>query len=425
AAHWAYKLQELDRSRGLRGDDEPAEGGAGKMEGPGATTERGSEENGAVGADAKGTKPLVSDSERLTREHVRRWLGRLEDLEARSNDSVEFQKQVQIDAYPGEIFVFSPKGDIYQLPRGATPVDFAYAVHSHIGNTCVIANVNHRMHSLNEPLESGQTVEIIHNDQAEPSPMWLNSVKTSKARSAIRAYHRDLEYTRAIDFGERLLRRALKKYAMEFDGVPLESLESLAHGYQCDTPAELLASLGRGNYAPSQIAARLIEIERGQPIDDLTPVEDVAPVQIHAPDEKSLHLGACCRPVPGDPIKGYLTLGEGMIVHRAECPSGLRLQRKGRVEIDVAWADAVRGGFSSMVEVRMVDEPGSLVAVASVLSELRINIQDIRMEKLDEDNMLMRFELSVRGVAQLDVVIQRLQRLPTVWQAERVQAHRK
>ena len=358
----------------------------------------------------KGGEAALGD--RAAHDRARGWLSELIELEGEASDTVEFVENVKFDLYPGELYVCTPKGHIIQLPREATPVDFAYAVHSAIGDTCVAARVDRRLVSLSSPLESGQTVEIICGQKADPSPMWLNSVVTGKARSAIRQHLRSLDRSKAAEFGERLLRRALSRYDRALDDVPERALQSLLAEYRFADFGELCVDMGLGLRLPSRMAERLIEKELGD--EPTGPLGEVAPVLIASDSDSTLHLARCCRPIPGDEVRGFFDAGRGVAVHRSACRNVRRFRRNPREEVTVDWAPETAGGFEVVILVQLANQPGALARVTTTMSLLEVNIENMEFQRRAEDDIPIRFVLSVEGRVQLARIVRRLRNLTVV-----------
>ena len=348
------------------------------------------------------------------------WLTRLIDLQQTSTDSVDFVENVKIDLFPGEIYVITPKGKIIQLPRDATPVDFAYAVHSQIGNTCVAAKVDRRLVSLSTPLENGQTVEIITGPNEEPSPMWLNSVVTAKARTAIRHHLRDLDKTKAADFGERLVRRALGRYEQSLDGISEKAKQGLLAEFHFGSTAELYESVGLGVHLPSQIATRLIaKHQGGGPGEPQLPVRETAPVMIDSKKNPALYMSQCCHPIPGDNVQGFFTAGKGVAVHRAGCRNVRRFRRRPKEWVAVDWAPEVQGSFEVVVIVHLANQPGALARVTSTMSLMNVNIENMDFNNRGGDDINIRFVLAVEDRVQLARIVRRLRNLTVVRSVKR------
>ncbi len=343
-----------------------------------------------------------------------RWLDGLVDLQQKSSDPLDFVENVKIDLCPGEIYVFTPKGRIVQLPRGSTAVDFAYAVHSDIGNTCVSAKIDHRLASVSDPLESGQTVEIITGKAEAPSPMWLNSVVTAKARSSIRQHLRALDRQQAIGFGERLLRRALGRYDMSLESIPNDCVTEVLADMRLDTLEDLYTDLGLGLHLPSGIAERLIKKHEGEDSARAREMRDSAPVQISSPDHSTLHLSKCCRPIPGDSIKGFFSAGSGVAVHRNGCRNVNRFRRRPREQVAVEWSPDVEGDYEVVLMVHLANQPGALARVTSTVSVMNVNIENMDFNNTGDDNITIRFVLAVRDRQQLARIVRRLRNLTMV-----------
>lgn len=348
------------------------------------------------------------------------WLATFVDLQHGAPDSVEFVESVKIDLFPGEIYVFTPKGSIIQLPSNATPVDFAYAVHSEIGNKCVSALVDKRLVSLSTPLKSGETVEIIAGPAIAVSPMWLNSVVTAKARTAIRHHLRALDRSEAIQFGERLLRRALLRHDISLETISKKVIDSLLSERRLADKSALFADIGLGNHLPSQIAQRLVNLaDEGADDVTVTPVQDVAPVMIDSASSPTLYMAQCCRPIPGDNVQGFFTPGKGVAVHRAGCRNVRRFRRRPKEWVAVDWASDIHGQFEVIIVCQLINQPGALARVTNTMSLLNVNIENMDFNKRSEDDISIRFVLSVATRVQLARIVRRLRNLTVVRSVKR------
>ncbi len=342
------------------------------------------------------------------------WLSNLADIQQSAPDSLEFVENVKIDLFPGEIYVFTPKGKIIQLPRKATPVDFAYAVHSEVGNKCVAAKVDRRISSLNEPLESGQIVEIITGDQEAPSPMWLNSVVTAKARTAIRQHLRALDKSQAIQFGERLLRRALGRHDRSLDKIPEKVIHDVLAERRFSEVEELYEDIGLGLNLPSQIAERLIAVESGDTVGPgELPMRETAPVLIESAESPTLYMSQCCHPIPGDNVQGFFTPGKGVAVHRSGCRNVRRFRRRPKEWVAVDWAPDIAEQFEVVILCHLVHQPGALARVTSTMSLMNVNIENMDFNNRSDD-ISIRFVLSVESRLQLARIVRRLRNLTVV-----------
>ena len=340
------------------------------------------------------------------------WLAELIGLEERTLDTVEFVENAKIDLYPGQIYVFTPKGRIVQLPRGATPVDFAYAVHSDIGNHCVSAVIDRRLASLSEPLVSGATVEINTRANAAPDPMWLHSVVTGKARTAIRQTLRALDRNKAEKFGVRLLRRAVAGTGLVLDDVGIQQMEALLAELRLEGPSELYMDLGLGLLLPSNVAERLARTVRGE--GDKAPRTHAPPLLVESPDDPMLSLSKCCRPIPGDAIKGFIAPGTGVAVHRLGCRNANRYRRKRKEAVNVEWSPRTKGAFEVVILVHLANRPGALARITSTMSLLDVNIEDMDFDKRADDSISIRFVLAVEGRRKLARIVRKLRNLTVV-----------
>ena len=349
------------------------------------------------------------------------WLSTLADLQQNSTDSVEYVESVKLDLFPGEIYVFSPKGKIIQLPTDATPVDFAYAVHSEVGNKCVAARVDKRMVSLSTPLQNGETCEIITGAHIAISPMWLNSVVTAKARTAIRHYLRALDRSEAISFGERLLRRALKRHEITLETLSEKTLKALFAERRLADKNALFAEIGLGNLLPSQVAQRLVDLPMGDTLqqNSETSNSEVAPVIVDSAKSPILYMAKCCRPIPGDSVRGFFTPGRGVAVHRSVCRNVRRYRRRPKEWVAVDWAADISDQFEVVLMCHLIHQPGALARVTNTMSVMNVNIEHMDFTNRSEDNVNIRFVLSVENRLQLARIVRRLRNLTVVRSVKR------
>lgn len=351
---------------------------------------------------------------------TRQWITNLVDLQQNAANTVDFFENVKVDLFPHEVYVFSPKGDIFQLPFNSTPVDFAYAVHSHIGNACITAKVDRRWASLSTPLVSGQTVEIITSENATPSPLWLNFVVTGKARSAIRNYLKNLDQSKATQFGRRLLDRALGRYGKNIDEISDDKIQRILEEYHFDNIESLFIDVGLGNHLPSLIASRLMNrVDESGSIEAAKPTTESGPLLVEGREGTVLTLGKCCRPIPGDSIQGIITPGQGIVVHRASCPNIKRFSRRPKEWVLVEWAAEPGEEFLSDIIVELMNRPGALARVATTLSSMDSNIENIRFDNQGDKNSIMRFALTVESRHHLARIIRRLRNLSIVQRVRR------
>src|SRR3954463_7760470 len=356
------------------------------------------------------------DADKLSelQKQTHRWLQSLLEIQHQSGDPQEFLEHVKVDLFPDEVYVFTPKGRILSLPRGATAVDFAYAVHTDIGNRCVAAKVNGELVPLRQELRSGDRVDIITASHAKPNPGWLQYVRTGKARSNIRHFLKTMQYEESASLGERLLDqalRALKGSAAEVDDA---SWERVVRDGGARSKEELLADIGLGKRLPAVVARRLLK--------GTEPKEEAkASVTIRGTEGMAVQLARCCRPIPGDEIIGSIKKGQGLVVHQSDCPSIVR-SRKNEPDqwLDVEWDPRTNRLFQSAVHVMVENQRGVLARVASRIAEAASNIDSITTE--DDRGLFttMHMVLEVANRQHLARVMRALRRLPDVKKITRV-----
>ncbi len=365
------------------------------------------------------------------------WLQSLLDIQDETRDASEFLEHVKIDLFPDAVYVFTPKSKILALPKGATPVDFAYAIHSDVGDHCVAAKVNGEPVALRTELRSGDVVEIVSAPGARPNPAWLNFVRTGRARSKIRHYLKTMEQEESQDLGEKMLAQALRAEGLQLpdegeSGAPL--WQQLTRWSGNRSRADLLTDIGLGRKIATIVAKRLARMmaEGGARPDALTltmgryATDEQAPVQgmvlIDGSEGASIQLAPCCRPIPGDAIVGYLGRGEGLTVHTSECSVGKRLfERDSERWMTVEWAEQPSRPFETAVTLLLKSGKGVLAEVASAVASAEADITHIDMgdapgAQTTELNLL----LSVRDRLHLADVMRTLKRSPTVLRVARV-----
>ncbi|MET0382456.1 MAG: bifunctional (p)ppGpp synthetase/guanosine-3',5'-bis(diphosphate) 3'-pyrophosphohydrolase [Burkholderiaceae bacterium] len=364
------------------------------------------------------------------------WLQSLIDIQSDTHDSSEFLEHVKIDLFPEAVYVFTPKSKILALPRGATPIDFAYAIHSDVGDRCVAAKVNGEPVALRTELKSGDVVEVSTSPNARPNPSWLNSVRTGRARSKIRHFLKNLEHEESIALGEKLMMQALRVEGMS---VPAEDddhaalWQALTRWSGSRSRAELMADIGLGRKIASIVAKRLAQLlgERGARPDavaltmgrysdsDAQAVQKV--VEIDGSEGASVQLATCCRPIPGDEVAGYFG-GEGLTVHTTDCSIARRLhERDSERWMDVDWAEVPTHSFESSITVLVHHVKGALAQVAQAISAAEADITHIDMgDERATESAELRLLVSVRDRLHLADVLRTLKRSPAVLRASRV-----
>ena len=342
---------------------------------------------------------------------AREWVQRLLEMQHSAGNSLEFIENVKIDLFPDEVYVFTPKGHILELPKGATPVDFAYTVHSDVGNHCIAAKVNRRLVPLSLPLSNGQTIEIITSINAHPNPAWLNFVVTGKARSNIRHVLKNQQYTESVELGKRLLEQSLTETGSDFAKVPPETLQVLLRDLNYKTEAELLYAIGVGNEMAMLIAKRLSYAQEGS-----EPHKSFKnkPLVIKGTEGMVVHFADCCQPIPGDQIVGRFQQGRGIIVHTSDCLQINQVRGAPQQLITLRWDDKVTGEYWVDVTVEVSNERGVLAALATAIAEADSNIGNINVDQRDGKHNAVTFALSVRDRKHLARVLRRLRAVKVV-----------
>ena len=352
------------------------------------------------------------DSDRLSelQKQTHQWLQSLLEIQHQSGDPQEFLEHVKVDLFPDEVYVFTPKGKILSLPRGATAVDFAYAVHTDIGNRCVAAKVNGELVPLRTELRNGDRVEIITASHAKPNPGWLQYVRTGKARSNIRHFLKTMQYEESASLGERLLEQALKTLRSSVAEIDDSGWDRALRDSGTRSRDELLADIGLGKRLPAVVARRLLK--RSDSKEDL---KSAGSVTIRGTEGMAVQLASCCRPIPGDAIVGSMKKGQGLVVHVSECPVIERSRKKEPEQwIDVEWDPRTSRLFQAAVNVTVENQRGVLAKVASEIASAASNIDAISM---DEDRALfttMHLVVEVANRQHLARVLRALRRVPDV-----------
>jgi GTP pyrophosphokinase len=341
-------------------------------------------------------------------ERARKWLTDLMELQGSAN-SDEFLETVKIDLFPDKVYVFTPKGDILRLPRGATAVDFAYAVHTDVGNRCVAAKIDRRLVPLKTVLGNGDTVEIITARGARPNPNWVNFVVTAKARNAIRGFLKSLQGDEARGLGRLLLSQALRPH-----GVSLRKISKLRRQELLDELAlsdinVLYEEIGLGRRLAPIIAGMLAESKD----DDAKPLTGQKPIEIAGTEGLVVNYARCCSPIPGDEIVGFMTSGRGIVIHRTQCRNLAEYSRDPSKWIPVSWKSRVKGEFLSEILVRTLDRVGLLAELAGKISSTGTNIEHVRVDS-DDDSSVLAFRLKVRDRKHMAQVMRSIHGTPGV-----------
>ncbi|SMF95969.1 guanosine-3',5'-bis(diphosphate) 3'-pyrophosphohydrolase [Methylomagnum ishizawai] len=348
------------------------------------------------------------------------WLRDLLEIQKSAGDSMEFLDNLKVDLFQQEVYVFTPKGKIVKLPRNATIVDFAYAVHTDVGNTCVSARVDRMLAPLQTVLENGRTVEIITAPWARPNPLWLSFVVTAKARAAIRSYLRNFKKQEAIVLGRRLLEKELDAQNLRFDDIPVGRVEELLKRLDLGSRDALFEDIGLGNRLPFLVARQLVHADAQ---DTATPARTaLSPLIIKGTEGMVVNLAKCCRPIPGDPIVGFFNPGKGIVVHLSECRNLEELRKKPTNWLEVQWDKQASGEFPAVIRVELMNQVGTLAKVASTISRMRANIENVQITNQDSQISVDIITLLVRDRVHLANVMRELKKLSVVMKISRVKS---
>jgi GTP pyrophosphokinase len=331
---------------------------------------------------------------------AREWLAGLIEMQQAAN-SEEFLETVKVDLFPDNVYVFTPKGDIMRLPRGATAVDFAYAVHTDVGNRCVAAKIDRRLVPLKTALSNGETVEVLTARGAKPNPNWVNFVVTAKARNAIRSYLRSLKQDEARKLGRRLLMQALRPLGLTNRRLTKVRIERLLTELGLEDIEQVYEQLGLGERLAPVVAALIAQQDGGDPSQ---PSKERRPLEIAGTEGLVVTYARCCHPIPGDEILGFLSSGRGVVIHRSSCPNVADYRKQPNKWLPVDWHRAVKGEFQSEIQVRTLNRVGLLAEVAGRISATQSNIDHVTVET-DGDASTLLFRLNVRDRRHLAQVI--------------------
>ena len=348
---------------------------------------------------------------------ARQWVQGLLEMQQRPGDSLEFIESMKIDLFPDEVYVFTPRGDIFALPNGATAVDFAYTVHTDIGNSCVACRIDRNLAPLSTRLQSGQTVEIVTAPRANPNPTWLNFVVTAKARTNIRHYLKGQQQSESIELGRRLLDKALVSLQSSMKTIDPQTVEQLLAETRRASFDTILEEIGLGNRVALLTARRLLE--RGEGIPGAG-AEEALPLAIRGTEGMVINFGKCCYPIPGDTIVGHISAGRGVVVHRDNCNNIAEFLDDPERCTPLRWAEDTRGEFSVELLVELENQKGVIAALANRISSLDVNIEKIGMEERDARLSQVRLVIGVANRVNLARIIRRIRTVRSVMKVTRV-----
>ena len=363
-------------------------------------------------------KTEEGEGRRNNHARARQWVKGLLELQQNAGNSLEFIENVKIDLFPDEVYVFTPKGRIMELPKGSTPVDFAYAVHTDVGNTCIACRVNRRLAPLSQALESGATVEVITAPNTQPNPNWLNFVVTGKARTHIRHALKQQRREESVNLGLRLLSKALDNLGARFEDVSTARLEVLLKEYHQDERDDLLEDIGLGNRTAHVVARRLLSTDNA----DINPLAADGPLVIRGTEGLVLNYARCCTPIPGDLIVGHLSAGKGMVVHRDSCKNISDVRNNPEKCVPLTWAKDIDSEFNVELRIELAHQRGLIALLASTISEADANIDKINVDERDGRISVILLGISVTDRVHLARIIRKLRALPGVSRITRTRA---
>jgi guanosine-3',5'-bis(diphosphate) 3'-pyrophosphohydrolase len=352
-------------------------------------------------------------SDATPQRRAREWLANLAELQSKGT-SEEFLESVKVDLFPDKIYVFTPTGDIMPLPKGATTVDFAYAVHTDIGNRCVAAKVDRQLVPLRTQLHNSQTVEIVTSRGAKPNPNWLTFVRTAKARTAIRHYMKTMLTSESVDLGKRLLDQSLKDLDSSLRKVGKVRMKAALDELDIESNIELFEQIGLGERLAPLTARFLLGVnEEGET------KSDVASLTIAGTEGVVVSYARCCLPIPGDDVMGYLSTGRGVVIHRNNCGNLAIFRKQPEKWIAVDWEEDIDREFSSQIAVETINKPGALAEVATTIADAGSNIEEVSVLGRHDDCSVMSFQLQVRDRKHLAQIIREVKQMPNVLRVSR------
>ncbi|WP_028358027.1 RelA/SpoT family protein [Brackiella oedipodis] len=378
-------------------------------------------ENGVISHWMYKNKTDLSDIQQQTH----RWMESLLEIQNKTRDSAEFLEHVKIDLFPDAVFVLTPKGRVVSLPRKATPIDFAYAIHTDIGNHIKSVRINHKAASINTPLRSGDTVEIITSPEAQPSADWIEFVRTGRARSEIRNYLRNHNYADSVSFGKKVLKQALDNLGIQMPADDDPFWHELVKSSDASSLEEIFLDIGLGNRLASVVARRFLTndplLATTAALLDEKDSRDKAPILIQGREGQSVQLAPCCMPIPGDAITAVLRPGHGLVVHCQDCPVAVRQKhREPERWVNVAWDDAPSKHLHTRIEVIVEKDRGVLGAIMMQIAAEDANIVHISTKDQDTNVHVVLLTLEVENRNHLARIIRRVRRIKAVYKVKRL-----
>lgn len=356
------------------------------------------------------------------------WLRQLMEWQKDLNDPNDFMDTLKVDFFADEVFVFSPKGDVINLPEGSTPIDFAYRIHTQVGNTCVGAKVNGRIVPLSYKLSSGNIVDIITNSNSGPSLDWLNIVKSNQAKKKISQYFKIKDRDKNIEKGKEILEKEAKRLNYNVNEfLKDEWIDEVRAKLNVSTIDDLYAALGFGTVKLSQVTAKLIDIYNRfnkKPIKNIVKSKrkvQKSGIDVKGVDGVKVRIAKCCTPVPGDDIIGYITIGRGISVHRADCPNVNNNVEESRI-VQVSWQKDEANSYEAAIEVRALDKPNVIGDVANRINEAKLNMTSLNARSTRDGDAIVDVILEITNIDELEGIIEKLKRVKNVFDVYRMKA---
>ena len=362
----------------------------------------------------------VNKDQSGAQQRAREWLRNIVEMNKTAGNPEEFFENVKIDLFPDEVYIFTPKGKIMELPNGSTAIDFAYAIHTDIGNTCVGARVNRKLVPLGTQLTSGQTVEIIAASSGRPNPAWLSFVVTAKARSQIRHFLKNLQQSEAIALGKRLLNRELEPFSLTYQDISEVDMKYLLNENKNENKNELFEDMGLGNKMAPLIARQLVVLKKlASKKSQENSIDNTIPLSIKGTEGMVVKFPKCCYPIPGDPIHGFVTSGRGIVIHRQTCKNLAEYQKQQEKWINVEWEPYNEGEYQVKIHLNVNNQRGVLATVAAAIADTDANINSVEMKERDGRHTSLRFIIEVKNRVHLAKVIRRIRLIKSVSQIDR------
>ncbi len=355
---------------------------------------------------------------------ARQWINGLLEMQQNAGNSLEFIENVKIDLFPDEIYVFTPKGTIMELPAGSTAVDFAYAVHTDVGNSCVACRISRRLAPLSEPLESGQTVEIITAPGTQPNPDWLSFVVTGKARSNIRHFLKNQRHSESVSLGRRLLNKVLGSFGTQLEKIPAEEIQKALRQINLVELDSLLEDIGLGDRMAHVVARLLMPDSVPDTTQESGKDSKHSSLAIRGSEGMVMSYAKCCHPIPGDPIIGHISSGRGMVIHTDSCSNIAEIRDNPEKCISVRWDPNVEGEFSVEIRVELENERGIIAKLATTITGAEANIEKISTVERDARFSIVNLSLNVRNRIHLARVMKRIRLIKPVSKVTRVKTRK-